>query len=31
LVRRLNLETHDAEVWLGIFRQIQWKLKSGGG
>ena len=31
LVRRLNLETHDAEVWLGIFRQIQWKLKSGAG
>jgi tRNA/rRNA methyltransferase len=28
LVRRLNLAGHDAAVWLGMIRQIQWKLKS---
>ena len=27
LVRRLSLSAHDAEIWLGIFRQIQWRLK----
>lgn len=26
LVRRLNMTAHDAEIWLGMFRQIQWKL-----
>jgi len=26
LVRRLDLGAHDAEVWLGMMRQIQWKL-----
>jgi tRNA/rRNA methyltransferase len=26
LVRRLDLPAHDAEVWLGMIRQIQWKL-----
>ncbi len=26
LVRRLDLEAHDAEVWLGMVRQIAWKL-----
>jgi tRNA/rRNA methyltransferase len=26
LVRRLDLPAHDAEVWLGMMRQIQWKL-----
>jgi tRNA/rRNA methyltransferase len=26
LVRRLNLSAHDAEIWLGMLRQIQWKL-----
>ena len=26
LIRRLDLPAHDAEVWLGIFRQIRWKL-----
>ena len=26
LVRRLNLPARDAEVWLGILRQIRWKL-----
>jgi TrmH family RNA methyltransferase len=28
LVRRLHLDAHDAEVWLGILRQIRWKLLS---
>lgn len=28
LVRRLNLQARDAEVWLGILRQIVWKLRS---
>lgn len=31
LVRRLNLGSHDAEVWLGMLRQIRWKLTSSGG
>lgn len=26
LVRRMNLTAHDAEVWLGMLRQIGWKL-----
>lgn len=26
LIRRLSLPAHDAEVWLGVFRQIHWKL-----
>ena len=26
LIRRLDLPAHDAEVWQGMFRQIQWKL-----
>jgi TrmH family RNA methyltransferase len=26
LIRRLDLPAHDAEVWLGMFRQIKWKL-----
>jgi tRNA/rRNA methyltransferase len=26
LVRRMELNTHDAEVWLGMLRQIKWKL-----
>jgi TrmH family RNA methyltransferase len=26
LVRRMNLSAHDAEVWLGMLRQIAWKL-----
>ena len=29
LVRRLNLEAGDAKVWLGMLRQIVWKLQSG--
>jgi tRNA/rRNA methyltransferase len=27
LVRRLRLNAHDAEVWLGMLRQISWKLE----
>ena len=30
LLRRLNLSAQDAHVWLGILRQINWKLRSGG-
>jgi TrmH family RNA methyltransferase len=29
LVRRLHLSARDAEIWLGLFRQIDWKLRSG--
>ncbi len=28
LIRRMNLNAHDAEVWLGMLRQIRWKLLS---
>lgn len=28
LVRRMRLDAKDAEVWLGMMRQIRWKLKS---
>jgi tRNA/rRNA methyltransferase len=28
LIRRMRLNAHDAEVWLGILRQIRWKLLS---
>ena len=31
LVRRLHLSTRDVEFWLGILRQIIWKIKAGGG
>jgi tRNA C32,U32 (ribose-2'-O)-methylase TrmJ len=31
LVRRLNLPARDVEFWLGILRQIIWKVDSGGG
>jgi tRNA/rRNA methyltransferase len=27
VVRRLNLSTSDAELWLGMLRQIVWKLQ----
>jgi len=30
-LRRLDLSAADAELWLGIFRQIQWKLSSAPG
>ena len=26
LIRRLDLDEHDAVVWLGMLRQIRWKL-----
>lgn len=29
LVRRMNLDARDAEVLLGMLRQIVWKLKAG--
>lgn len=29
LVRRLQLPASDAEVWLGMLRQIAWKLRRG--
>lgn len=28
LVRRLDLSAHDAEAWLGMLRQIQWRLRN---
>jgi len=28
VVRRLNLPARDAVIWLGIFRQIAWKLRN---
>ena len=28
LVRRMGLSAHDAEIWLGILRQIRWRLDS---
>ncbi len=30
LVRRLGMPGSDAETWLGIVRQILWKLRQGG-
>lgn len=29
LIYRLQLNGHDAEVWMGMLRQILWKLDSG--
>jgi tRNA/rRNA methyltransferase len=29
LIRRLNLPSQDAVVWLGILRQILWKVNAG--
>jgi len=29
LVRRLNLPASDANVWLGMLRQVAWKLRKG--
>ena len=29
LVRRMQLNAHDAEMWLGMLRQILWKLEKG--
>ncbi len=30
MLRRLHLNAHDAELWLGILRQIEWKLTADG-
>lgn len=30
LARRMNLSAHDAEIWLGMARQINWKLENAG-
>jgi len=30
MVRRMDLSSKDAELWLGAYRQILWKVKSGG-
>jgi hypothetical protein len=27
-LRRMNLNTNDAKLWLGMLRQIRWKLLS---
>jgi TrmH family RNA methyltransferase len=29
LVRRMDLNSHDAAVWLGMLRQVRWKLFAG--
>lgn len=29
LIRRLNLSARDAEIWLGMLRQILWRLGAG--
>jgi TrmH family RNA methyltransferase len=29
LVRRLDLNAHDSEIWLGMLRQILWKIEKG--
>src|SRR5262249_22300707 len=28
LIRRMSLNEHDAQVWLGMLRQVKWKLLS---
>jgi len=28
MVRRLNLSANDAEIWLGMLRQMLWKMKT---
>ena len=28
LVRRMDLSAHDAEIWLGMLRQILWRMTS---
>jgi tRNA/rRNA methyltransferase len=30
VVRRLKIQERDAVIWLGMLRQILWKLRSGG-
>jgi tRNA/rRNA methyltransferase len=29
LVRRLNLPARDAVIWVGIMRQLLWKMRTG--
>jgi len=29
MIRRMNLTARDAELWLGMLRQILWKLRTG--
>jgi TrmH family RNA methyltransferase len=29
MIRQLNLPAHDAEMWLGILRQVLWRLRTG--
>jgi tRNA/rRNA methyltransferase len=29
LVRRMELDEADAVVWLGILRQVLWRLRQG--
>ncbi len=29
MVRRLNVSSDDAELWLGMYRQILWKVRQG--
>lgn len=29
MVRRMNLSSRDAELWLGMLRQILWKIRTG--
>jgi TrmH family RNA methyltransferase len=29
LLRRMNLEARDAEIWLGMLKQMLWKLRAG--
>jgi tRNA/rRNA methyltransferase len=29
MVRRMDLSSSDAELWLGMFRQILWKMRTG--
>lgn len=31
LIYRMRLNAHDTEVWMGMLRQILWKLESGAG
>jgi tRNA/rRNA methyltransferase len=31
LVRRINLKANDADVLVGMMRQVAWKLKTNGG
>jgi len=31
MVRRLNLNPRDVDVWTGIYRQILWKLRTSKG